>query len=97
MYFFIFMLCLNTRTSMINTNVFFDFLALVSNWADAKYAPQAYGYTIWVLILDFCMWLRMRRGTCNWGPGKTVLLIAMTRYVKAVVRIHAGGTRGVEC
>lgn len=38
-----------------------------------------YGYTIWVLILDFCMWLRMRRGTCNWGPGKTVLLIAMTR------------------
>jgi hypothetical protein len=31
MYFYIFILCLNTMTSMINTNVFFDFLELVRN------------------------------------------------------------------
>jgi hypothetical protein len=55
------------------------YISLVSNFADVRYSPQSYGYAVWILILDFCMWLRMKRGTCEWGPGKTVLLIAMTR------------------
>lgn len=55
------------------------YIAIVERNAAPKYSQQPYGISLWVLVLDFCMWIRMRRGTCDWGPGKTVMLIALTR------------------
>jgi len=55
------------------------YIFIVENYAAVQYRSQPWGIAGWVVILDFCMWLRMRKGTCDWGPGKTVLLIAMTR------------------
>ena len=59
------------------------FLALYSyivwNYTNISYRHQGLGFSGWIVLLDFTVWLRMRRGTCNWGPGKTVLILALAR------------------
>jgi hypothetical protein len=55
------------------------FSLIVESYADPKHRTFGWETTGWIIVTDIAWWLRVRRGTCKWGPGKTVVLQALYR------------------
>ena len=80
-----FILCLNTRTSMINTNVFFDFrtkllFPTMSATPNTKATGEPFICLAW---------------TCMLGSYREVAASKPTDPAGYVFVVHVGGTRGV--
>jgi hypothetical protein len=55
------------------------FSIIVQDYCDPSTKLFGWETMGWIIITDICWYLRVRRGTCKWGPGKTVMLQALYR------------------